>query len=196
MKILVATNNQGKKREIAALFEGFGVDLVFPDQLKIETEVEESGSTYAENAALKAETLCNISGMPAIADDTGLEVEALEGRPGLHSARYHPDPLATDADRRAKLLTELKEKPAPWSARFVCVVAYARPNQPTLFFEGELSGEIIPQESGDLGFGYDRLFWIPEKNKTLADLSMAEKNLISHRARAITHLKEYLENQA
>ncbi len=192
MKILVATNNQGKKKEIMALFEGSGVELVFPDQLKIETDVEESGSTYAENAALKAETLCAISGMPTIADDTGLEVEALEGRPGLYSARYHPDPFATDVDRRARLLAELKEKPAPWRARFVCVVAYARPNQPTLFFEGELRGEIIPQESGDLGFGYDRLFGIPEKNKTLADLSMAEKNQISHRARAITRLKEYL----
>ena len=193
MKILVATNNKGKRSEIEALFKGLKIDLLFPNQLNINAEVEESGSTYAENAALKAETLCRISGLPTIADDTGLEVEALEGRPGLHSARYHPDPLATDADRRARMLDELKEKPAPWRARFVCVVAYARTNLPTLFFEGELRGEIIPHESGDFGSGYDRLFWVAELQKTLAELNMAEKNELSHRARAINRLKEYLE---
>jgi XTP/dITP diphosphohydrolase len=185
MKILVATTNKGKKIEIQSLCDNAPVELVFPSDLGITTDVEETGSTYAENAALKAETLCRLSHLPTLADDTGLEVQALDGRPGLHSARYVAIAGATDADRRAKLLSELRGKPTPWLARFVCVVALAEPGKPTQFFEGEVRGEIIQQESGDHGFGYDRLFWIPQVGKTLADLTLEEKNGISHRAMAV-----------
>ena len=192
MKLLIATNNSGKKREISALFEGTSIELCFPEDLNLSTDVEETGSTYAENAALKAETLCRLSGLPALGDDTGLEVAVLDGRPGLHSARYLPDPNATDADRRAKILFELESKPHPWAARFVCVVALAFPGESTQFFEGEVGGEIIDRESGEHGFGYDRLFWIPQVNKTMAELNMQEKNKISHRAMAVKKAIEFL----
>lgn len=192
MKLLIATNNNGKKKEISALFDGVPVELCFPADLGIDQDVDETGSTYAENAALKAETLCKLSGLVTLADDTGLEVRALNGRPGLHSARYVPIPGATDADRRAKLLTELAAKPTPWLARFVCVVAVAAPDMPTLSFDGEVQGEIITHESGEFGFGYDRLFWIPQVGKTLADLPMPEKNQISHRAMAVKKAITYL----
>jgi XTP/dITP diphosphohydrolase len=195
MKILIATTNAGKKREIASLFEGTSFELIFPGDLGISTDVEETGTTYAENAALKAETLCGLSGMTTLADDTGLEVEALDGRPGLHSARYVGIQGATDADRRTKLLTELNSKPAPWRARFVCVVALSAPGKPTMYFEGEVGGEIIRQESGEHGFGYDRLFWIPQVSKTLAELTLKEKNGISHRAMAVNKAIQYLITQ-
>lgn len=192
MKLLIATNNNGKKKEIAALFEGVPVELCFPADLGIDQDVDETGSTYAENAILKAETLCKLSGLPTLADDTGLEVYALDGRPGLHSARYVSTPGATDADRRAKLLAELAEKPRPWLARFVCTVAVAAPDMYTHSFDGEVGGEIITRESGDYGFGYDRIFWIPQAGRTLADLPMPEKNLISHRAMAVKKAIQYL----
>jgi XTP/dITP diphosphohydrolase len=192
MKLLIATNNNGKKKEIAALFEGVPVELCFPADLGIDTDVEETGSTYAENAALKAETLCKISGLLTLADDTGLEVFALDGHPGLHSKRYVSTPGATDADRRAKLLAELADKPSPWLARFVCTVAVAAPDMPTQYFDGAVQGEIITCESGDYGFGYDRIFWIPLVGKTLADLPMPEKNQISHRAMAVKKAIKYL----
>lgn len=196
MKILIATNNNGKKNEIAALFDEIPFELCFPNELGITTDVEETGSTYAENAALKAETLGRFSGLVTLADDTGLEVKDLDGRPGLHSARYVPTKGATDADRRAKLLTELADKPSPWLARFVCVVAVAAPGMPTRFFEGEVHGEIITRESGEFGFGYDRIFWIPQVGKTLADLPMPEKNGISHRAMAVNKAIRYLRDQS
>ncbi len=192
MKILIATTNKGKKREIASLFEGTRFELVYPSDLGLTTDVEETGSTYAENAALKAETLCRLSDMLTLADDTGLEVAALDGRPGLHSARYVPIEGATDADRRARLLVELSAKPKPWLARFACVVVLAYPQQPTRFFEGEVRGEIQPSESGENGFGYDRLFWIPQIGKTMAELSMEEKNQLSHRAVAVKKAIQFL----
>ncbi len=192
MQLLIATTNQGKKKEIASLFSGVPVELIYPTDLGITTDVEETGATYAENAALKAETLCKLSGLLTLADDTGLEVEALNGRPGLHSARYVPIPGATDADRRAQLLIELSEKPTPWLARFFCVVALAIPQAGMQYFEGEVKGEILRQESGEQGFGYDRLFWIPQVNKTMADLSLEEKNQLSHRAMAVKKAIRYL----
>jgi XTP/dITP diphosphohydrolase len=192
MELLIATNNNGKKKEISSLFEGTSIKLCFPGDLGIVTDVDETGSTYAENAALKSETLCRLSGRLTLADDTGLEVAALDGRPGLFSARYVAVAGATDANRRAKLLSELRDKPKPWLARFVCLVALSEPGHPTRYFDGEVQGEIIPAESGENGFGYDRIFWIPQVGKTLADLSMEEKNLISHRAMAVKKAIDYL----
>lgn len=193
MKILIATTNKGKKSEIISLFQDTPFELVFPADLGITTEVEETGATYEENAALKARALCQQSGLLTLADDTGLEVEALDGRPGVHSARYLPNEDATDADRRAKLLSELKDKPAPWRARCICVVALASPDGRVELFEGELLGEISQRESGEYGFGFDRSFWIPQVNKTLADLRMQEKNQISHRAMAVKKVIQRLQ---
>jgi non-canonical purine NTP pyrophosphatase (RdgB/HAM1 family) len=196
MKLFIATTNKGKRKEISSLFESTSFELVFPEDLHLYAEVIETGETYAENAALKAETLCKLSNMLTLADDTGLEVDALDGRPGLHSARYIPIEGATDADRRAHLLEELRDKPTPWLARFCCVVALATPHKPTLFFEGEVIGQILQQESGEHGFGYDRLFFIPQMNKTMADLSMQEKNQISHRAMAVKKVIQELTTEA
>jgi XTP/dITP diphosphohydrolase len=192
MKLLIATTNVGKKKEFSSLLEGQPFELVFPAEIGINIDVAETGSTYAENAVLKAIALSRASGLLALSDDTGLEVECLEGRPGLYSARFSPIVGATDADRRSKLLFELQGKPIPWKARFCCVVALAKPDGSTKLFFGEVNGEIITQERGEHGFGYDRLFWIPEIRKTMAELEMVEKNLYSHRAIAVKKAVEFL----
>jgi XTP/dITP diphosphohydrolase len=185
MELLLASTNRGKLREIRALLIGIEVQLITPDQLRLELDVKEDGQTYAENAAHKALTYAKITGKLTLADDSGLEVVALGGMPGLHSARFAPWPNATDADRRALLLEKLKGFPRPWAARFHCVIALATPAGQVQFAEGVCPGEIIPQERGANGFGYDPIFWLPEKKKTMAELAMADKNRLSHRARAV-----------
>jgi XTP/dITP diphosphohydrolase len=120
-----------------------------------------------------------------LADDSGLEVDCLNGAPGLHSARYSPHPGASDADRRALLLANLRDLPRPWTARFRCTVAIATPEGGLFFADGQVRGEIIPEERGENGFGYDPIFLIPELGLTTAELTMAEKNRLSHRARAV-----------
>jgi XTP/dITP diphosphohydrolase len=188
MDILIASGNVGKLREIQSILENHSPDIFtlnLPHQLGLELEVLETGSNYAENAALKAQAYARSSGLLSLADDSGLEVDALDGAPGLHSARYHPKPGATDADRRSYLLQELAVRPLPWSAHFHCTVAISQPSGRTWFANGDCFGEIIPLERGHNGFGYDPIFLIPELGKTMAELSMAEKNQRSHRARAV-----------
>lgn len=190
LRLLLATNNQGKRREISALLADMEIELVLPGELGLNLQVEETGSTYAENAARKALAFAQASGLPALGDDSGLEVDALGGQPGLYSARYAPMPNATDADRRVYLLEKLQGKPRPWTARFRCVVAVAYPDPDggpgrVQFAEGTCEGEIIPEERGTGGFGYDPIFFIPEAGRTMAELSMEEKNRLSHRARAV-----------
>jgi XTP/dITP diphosphohydrolase len=200
MKLLLATNNRGKLKEIQALLGDFDLELVTPQQVGLEMEVEEHGQTYAENAALKAQAFAQASGLLTLADDSGLEVDALDGQPGLHSARFSPLPGASDADRRAYLLEHLTGVPQPWTARFRCVIALALPKGEMRFCEGRCEGQIIPQERGANGFGYDPIFWLPELGKTMAELQMEEKNRLSHRARAVLAarpiLKEVLQNSA
>jgi XTP/dITP diphosphohydrolase len=177
-----------------ALLKEEALELLTPDRLGLSLSVEESGETYAENAALKAQAFAQASGLVSLADDSGLEVAALDGRPGLHSARFAPQPGATDSDRRAVLLKLLKDHPQPWTARFVCVVAIAKPDGTLKFAEGECAGMIIPEERGCNGFGYDPLFFIPEIGKTMAELDMDEKNRLSHRARAVKAAIPILHN--
>jgi XTP/dITP diphosphohydrolase len=148
--------------------------------------VDEVGETYAENARLKAETACSRSGLPALGDDSGVEVEALGGFPGIRSARLGP----TQEQRTAELLTRLEGKPRPWHARFVCVLALAAPQQPTQLFEGECRGEIVPEWRGEAGFGYDPIFLVPGTGKTFGEMPPEEKRLYSHRARAVRALLE------
>ncbi len=183
--LLIATTNPGKIVEIQDLLEGLPFRLLLPADLGIRLEVEETGETYAENAALKAVAYCAASGILTLADDSGLEVAALGGAPGLHSARYSPQPGAKDADRRALLLRNLTGKPQPWLACFVCAVAIAAPGEPLQFAEGECRGEILPEERGSNGFGYDPIFYLAGLGRTMAELSRAEKNTLSHRARAV-----------
>jgi XTP/dITP diphosphohydrolase len=186
-KLLLATNNRGKVAEMHALLVGLPIELVTPVSIGLELEVPEDGETYAENATIKAEAFARVSGLVSLADDSGLEVDALDGRPGLHSHRFAPEPDATDADRRRHLLRNLHGKPHPWIARFRATVAVAVPGQGTRLATGTCEGEIITEERGSNGFGYDPLFLIPELGRTMAELTMDEKNRLSHRARAVNN---------
>ncbi len=179
--------------EIQALLDGLEVELVTPKDLGLEMEVEEDGVTYEENAGKKARAYSQASGLIALADDSGLEVEALGGEPGLYSARYSGQPGATDADRRAFLLAKLADQPRPWKAHFHATVAIGLPAGRVEFAEGNCYGEIIPDERGQNGFGYDPIFFIAEMNRTMAELSMDEKNRLSHRALAVKHALPILE---
>ena len=188
VKVLVATNNRGKVRELAEIFADLKDGLLLPADLGITLDVAETGQTYAENARLKAMAFARASGVISMGDDSGLEVDALAGAPGLHSARY-AGPGATDADRRAKLIRELRDIHAPRPARFRCVIAVALPNGNVQLFEGTCEGEIILEERGSQGFGYDPVFYLPEYGCTMAQLPAAIKNQISHRARAVLAAK-------
>jgi XTP/dITP diphosphohydrolase len=191
--LLIATENKGKRRELQQLLDGLspsaglraGIDLVLPSEVGVTLKVEETGSTYAENAALKAIAYASASGLTALADDSGLEVDALNGAPGLYSARYSPLPGATDADRRARLLQNLRVQPRPWTARFHATIAVATPGGEVRYAEGVCPGEIIPEERGTGGFGYDRIFLLEGQSQTMAELNDAEKNRLSHRGRAV-----------
>jgi XTP/dITP diphosphohydrolase len=182
--LLLATQNKGKLEELAAILSHLRLDFQTPAQIGLTLNVAETGDTYAENARLKAVAFAQASGLITLGDDSGLEVEALNGAPGLFSARY-AGPDASDADRRAKLLQELRQTPAPRTARFRCVVAVAQPAGPVDFFEGVCDGEIIFDERGTNGFGYDPIFYVPEYGRTMAELPSELKNRISHRGRAV-----------
>jgi XTP/dITP diphosphohydrolase len=180
-RLVIASGNTGKLREYRELLAGAGVELVAFD-----SEVDEVGETYAENARLKAEAGAARSRLPALGDDSGVEVEALGGFPGIRSARLGP----TQEERTAELLTRLEGKPRPWNARFVCVLALADPGHATQFFEGECRGEIVPEWRGEAGFGYDPVFLVPGTGKTFGEMPPEEKRLYSHRARAVRALLE------
>jgi XTP/dITP diphosphohydrolase len=182
-KLLVATTNPGKQREYRDLLRGIAAEIVFPDDLGITLAVEEDGATFRENAAKKAVALARASGLPALADDSGLEVEVLGGEPGVRSARY-AGPRADDPRRRAFLLEKLRGIPAPRKARFVCVIAVTAPSREVRYAEGECRGEITLAERGMNGFGYDPIFQVEGRSQTMAELTSEEKNRISHRAHA------------
>lgn len=184
-KLLIASENPGKVKEIQALLSGMAIELVTPAEINLTLQVDESGSTYGQNASLKALAYAQASDLLTLADDTGLEVDALGGLPGINSARFSPLPGASDADRRRRLLQALHAHPRPWIARFRCVVAIAIPGGTLHLAEGACAGEIIPDERGAGGFGYDPIFLLPEMKCTMAELSLTEKNLVSHRARAV-----------
>jgi XTP/dITP diphosphohydrolase len=183
--LLIASANVGKLREIQQILQDLSIAMVLPKQIGLSLEVEEDGRTYAENAAKKALAYYQASGMVTLADDSGLEVEALDGQPGLYSARYAPWPDATDADRRRYLLQQLAGKPRPWKARFHATVAVADSHGELHLVEGNCPGEVIPEERGTGGFGYDPIFFMPELGKTMAELPEAVKNQVSHRGRAV-----------
>ncbi len=149
-----------------------------------DTAVEEHGSDYAQNARLKAEAATAATGLWAIGDDSGLEVEALDGFPGLHSARLAP----TQVERTEELLRRLRDQPRPWRARFVAVIALARPGGATTIYRGEVPGEVVPEWRGTTGFGYDPVFLVPEAGRTFGEMEPAEKHRWSHRAAAVRAL--------
>lgn len=182
IEILLATHNPGKRQEYAAIFDGLDVKLITLDDAGITAEVEETGTTFEENARLKAESYMQISGLPTLADDSGLEIAILGGEPGIYSARYGGLSGRPQLDY---LLSKLEGVPFHERlARFVCVIALARPNAETEFVEGMLHGVIETEPRGSGGFGYDPIFFSVDYNKTLAELSLEEKNAISHRSAA------------
>jgi len=191
LKLLLGTHNPGKQSELRALLEYPNLEIVTIDDLGIELEIEEAGATYAENARLKAVSYAVESGLWSLSDDSGLEVEALDGAPGLKSARFAGEGKS-DSDRRRRLLEILKDHPRPWEAQFRATVAIASPSGEVELAEGRCSGEIIPEERGVGGFGYDSIFLTHGTGKTMAELEMGEKNRISHRARAIEALRPIL----
>ncbi len=182
-QIIVATRNEGKLREFQNLF---GPKKLVVTSLKDYPEIGkivENGLTFEENATLKAKAVATKTNLPVLADDSGLEVDALNGRPGIFSARYAGD--HDDAANNAKLLSELAGVPLEKrTATFHTTLVLMRPNGDKLVVDGELNGQILPVPRGNNGFGYDPLFWVPEKQKTLAEMSASEKNAISHRGRA------------
>lgn len=184
-QLLLATNNRDKIIEIQALLEGLDIHLMTPADLGLKITVDEDAQSYAENATQKATAFGKVSGMVSLADDSGLEVDVLGGLPGVRSHRFAPMPGATDADRRVYLLQRLNRKPRPWRAHFHCSVAIYFPSGNIHLAEGDCFGEIIPEERGCHGFGYDPIFLLPEFGLTMAELSLEQKNRVSHRALAI-----------
>jgi XTP/dITP diphosphohydrolase len=194
-KLLIATSNPGKLVEFQELLKDTDIPLVSPAQIGLDLNVIEDGHTYAENATKKAVAFAQASNLISLADDSGLEVHALDGAPGLYSARYGSQDggKLSDADRRKYLLSKLRGKPRPWTARFHATIAIATPDNQIQITDGFCEGEIIPEERGTGGFGYDPIFLLPELGKTMAELSMDEKNRLSHRARAVMKAKPILE---
>ncbi|VEA67697.1 dITP/XTP pyrophosphatase [Serratia plymuthica] len=194
-KVVLATGNPGKVRELADLLADFGLNVVAQTELGVDS-AEETGLTFIENAILKARHAAQITGLPAIADDSGLAVDALGGAPGIYSARY-AGVDASDQQNLDKLLVALKDVPqGSRSAQFHCVLVYMRhAEDPTpLVFHGSWAGEIAFESAGAGGFGYDPVFYVPELGRTAAELSRDEKSAVSHRGKALKLMLEAMRN--
>jgi XTP/dITP diphosphohydrolase len=191
-KLLLATNNKGKLREYRRLLQGIPFDLITPTDYGITAEAVETGSSFEENAIQKATSFASASSLLSLADDSGLEVDALGGAPGPLSRRFAGE-NATDAARIALLLAKLKDAPGKnRAAQFRCVIAIAEPGGRVELCSGSCQGFIIDKPRGANGFGYDPIFYLPELGKTMAQLTLREKNLISHRAHAAAKARELL----
>ncbi len=191
MRFVLATHNPGKLREMGEILKDFGIEVVSPRDLGITVDVEETGTTFAENAMLKAKAICKEANLPAIADDSGLCVDALNGAPGVYSARYGGEGL-DDKGRYMLLLSSLRGAPTR-AAHFACAVACAFPNGDTLTAEGRCDGSIAYAPLGEGGFGYDPVFLLPGTGKTFGQLTQEEKSAVSHRGRALKDFAGKLE---
>ena len=195
MELLIATTNPGKVREIERALAGLRVKLKTLNDFAPVPEPDEAGLTFADNARLKADYYARSCGLATIAEDSGLEIDALGGRPGVQSARY---PGATYTDKFANLYSELADRPKPWTARFVCSLALVdapQGNETPLLYstEGTVEGEIAPKPRGTKGFGYDPIFFYPPYGTTLGDVTDEKKLLVSHRGKAFARLRHWLE---
>ena len=187
-EVLIATNNRGKAKDFEVLFKPFGIQVLTLNDIEGAIDVEETGVTFEENAILKAETVARLLGKIVIADDSGLEIDALDGAPGVYSARYAGGEKSDDANID-KVLQELETVSGDdRTARFRCVLALAGPDIQTETFSGSCEGLIHTERKGTYGFGYDPIFYVPEKNKMMAELTPEEKNAISHRGAALAQL--------
>ena len=191
MRFVLATHNPGKLREMGEILKDFGIEVVSPRDLGLTVDVEETGTTFAENAMLKAKAICKEANLPAIADDSGLCVDALNGAPGVYSARYGGEGL-DDKGRYMLLLSSLRGAPTR-AAHFACAVACAFPNGDTLTAEGRCDGSIAYAPLGEGGFGYDPVFLLPGTGKTFGQLTQEEKSAVSHRGRALKDFAGKLE---
>lgn len=191
-EVLIATNNLGKKKDFEALFHPLGIEVLTLNDLENPIDVEETGKTFEENAILKAETVATILGKTVIADDSGLEIDALDGAPGVYSARYAGNHSTDDEniDKALHALENVAEENR--AARFRCVLAVAGPTMETLVFSGSCEGVITSERRGENGFGYDPIFYVPVKNRTMAECTAAEKSEISHRGAALAKLQAAL----
>ena len=193
-QLLLATNNPGKLAEYDILLEGCGWEVVTPGDLGIELDAEETGETYEANATIKARRGAQASGLVTLADDSGLEIEAMAGEPGVHSARFLGEE-ASYGERFAEIDRRLSDVPrAQRRARFRCVIAVADPGTSAVrTAEGEVFGLIAEAPRGEGGFGYDPIFWVPQHSATMAELPEHQKNIISHRARAVAGARQILK---
>lgn len=193
-QIVLASGNKGKLKEFNQILGELGVAVLPQSEFQV-PDADETGLSFVENAILKARHACQLTGLPALADDSGLEVDALNGAPGIYSARF-AGAGATDADNNQKLLQQLAGKPAAQrSARFRCVLVFMRhAEDPTpLICQGSWEGQILEQPSGDNGFGYDPLFLVPELNKASAELTPEQKNQLSHRGKAVAEFSQKIQ---
>jgi XTP/dITP diphosphohydrolase len=190
MKLLVATTNPGKRREIEEILQGAPVTLISLADFPEIAEPEETGATFAENARLKALYYADATGLPSVADDSGLEIEALDNQPGVHSARWHGTNYGIKFRKIYELLDRLEL--ATSRARFVCHVALAHGGRVLFEADGTVSGEITREPRGTHGFGYDPIFFYPPLGVTLAEIEQTEKRTVSHRGKAFGELREYL----
>lgn len=192
MKLVLASKNQHKLKELSDILSGMGVEVALQSQVGVDVDVEETGTTFAENALLKAKAVCEACGQPAVADDSGLCVDALQGAPGVYSARYGGEGL-DDVERYQLLLQNMRGQ-MPRSCKFVSAICCYFPNGDTITAIGECHGTLAYAPKGEDGFGYDPIFFVPAQKKTFAELTSQEKNAISHRGKALEEFKEKLEN--
>lgn len=193
MKAVLASHNQKKMAEMRAILSELGIEVLSQADVGVDIEPEETGTTFEENARIKAEAIMQATGLPAIADDSGLVVEALNGEPGVYSARYGGEGL-DDAGRWQLLLKNMEGK-EDRACKFVSVICCAFPDGSQLMARGECHGVVAQGPKGEGGFGYDPIFWLPEKGKSMAELPPEEKNSISHRGNALRVFKEELEKK-
>lgn len=193
-RVVLASKNAHKMQELQTILRQYGIALILQSELGLDVDVEETGSTFEENALLKAQAVMHATGLPAIADDSGLVVDALGGEPGIYSARYGGAQNRSDSDRLNYLLRRLEAVPeAERTAHFVCVITLVEPDGSVLSACGECAGQITREARGASGFGYDPVFYVPQEGCTFAEMPQERKNAISHRANA---LRRFAENYA
>ena len=194
MKVVLASKNQHKLVEISKITEKFDMELVLQSELGVDIDVEETGTTFEENSFLKAEAVMKATGLPALADDSGIAVDALDGAPGVYSARYGFDDSLDDWGRLQLLLKNTQHVPdGQRQAQFVCVITMVTPDGQTIQARGEIHGELTREPRGENGFGYDPIFFYPPLGKTTAQMQPEEKNQLSHRANALKVFYEKLK---
>ena len=186
MKVVLASKNKHKLVEISKITEKFGIELILQSELGVDIDVEETGTTFEENSFLKAEAVMKATGLPALADDSGIAVDALNGEPGVYSARYGFDDTLDDWGRLLLLLKNTEHVPdGQRQAHFVCVITMVTPEGQTIQARGEIHGELLREARGVNGFGYDPIFYYPPFGKTTAEMSPEDKNQVSHRGQAL-----------